>query len=592
MVDTSADKTGLRPEEVPITSKTGVPRGLTVQAFARRADATYNEQLILMGHDLWSHWEVQLLQFLPQDAKSKKAGITQRLVLPALGGVSVYLNNKNLSEVLKEASALGPNGQGGQSPLVVDGLWVLTGKLDGDLQASYVVMRPDLDGRWYAFFMYGTGWSNFAGVNGPCGGVVYPPLWAAAADWNRSSLMPDSSPLPGRCRLSDGEDSLMEGVWDYGSRVFKAAERAKLQNKCPILLNRTADFARQTPGCHAKGDLFMLNTFGGNFCQGNQLSTTPVGESKLHTGVFSYTYRDAWNVHTWLSRLPEPDRALMYVNGTTGKYVIIDASLQFNTTDVKLRMDAALQKAEAYIINLPYEGESKSAIIVAFTTLFIATVSIPQHWNDAIQNQVYKVLTAIPALLHHKAARVAYVGLCRFLASSIVVGPAMFSFLSVVARETGVRIADGYPSISYQGSVGNPHCSNARIGDPGFGLAETVVLKTDVQTWAVVLVCCFSLIALLAATGIAMYGAAMADITQLLPHTGNAVELAHTASASAAFSARASGGGGGGGVSGDGGKHEIAMSSSRGYGANTNSLRIRFRENDRPMDAAVENDVI
>ena len=602
VVDTSVAKPNVTLSEVHISTDSP----LKVQAFARKADATYNDQLLLMGHDLWSHWEIQLLQFSQQDEKSKKAGITQRLMLPAQGGVSDYLNNKNLSELLKEASSLGLNGQGGQS-LVVDGLWLLTGSLDNYLQASYLVMRPDLDGRWYGFFTYGSGvpsvWWNFADVNGPCRDAVYPSLWNAAADWNRSSLMPDLSPLPGGCRLSDGEDTLVEGGWSYGSRVFKAAERAKIQNKCPILLNRTKDFTRQTPGCDGKSSLFILNTFGGNDCQSQQLFTTPVVESKLHSGALGGTYRDAWNVHSLLSRLPESEQVVMHVDvdevpgkAPTGEYVIIDASLRFNTTEAKLRMDAALKKAEAFVLNLQYESGSKSAIIVAFTTLFIATVTIPQHWNDAIQNQVYKVLAAIPALLHHKAARVAYVGLCRFLASTVVVGPAMFAFLTVVARDTGVKIADGYPSISYQGSVGNPDCSSARIGDPGFGVSETVVLDTSVQTWAVVLVCCFSLIALLSATGIAMYGAATADITALMAHRGNAVELAHTASAaasaSAAFSARASGGGGGEGVSGDGGKHEIAMSSSRGYGANTNSLRIRVRENDRPMDASRENDVI
>lgn len=617
VVDTSADKPGVRREEVSFTSNS--PGGLTIQAFARKADATYTDQLILMGHDLWSHWEVQLLQFIPQDDKSKRDGITQRLVLPAVDGVvSKYLDNKNLSEVLKEASSWGATGQGGQPPLVVDGLWLVTGRLDDYLQASYLVMRPDLDGRWYAFFTYGSGnpnaWWNFADhpekVN--CSRAVDPSLWAVAADWNKSSLMPDSSRLPSGCRLSDGEDKLVQDVLSYGSRVFKAEERAKLQNKCPVLLNRTKDFARKTMGCDGKSDLFIINTPGFvvgstmDICQRDQLFTTPVAESMLHSGALRGTYKDAWNVHTLLSKLPESDRFAMHVDvkvpgdAPTGQYVIIDASLQFkidaslqfNTTDVKLRMDKALQKAEAFILTLKYEGESKSAIIVAFTALFIATVSIPQHWNEAIQNQVYKVLAAIPALLHHKAARVAYVGLCRFLASTIVVGPAMFSFLTVVARDTGVRIADGYPSISYQGSVGNPHCNNAMIGEPGFGVSETVVLETSVQTWAVVLVCCLSLIALLAATGIAMYGAATADITKLMAHTGNAVELAQPASAAAAFSARASGSGGGGGVPGEGGKHEIGMSSSRGYGANTNSLRIRVRENDRPMDATLENDVI
>jgi len=219
-----------------------------------------------------------------------------------------------------------------------------------------------------------------------------------------------------------------------------------------------------------------------------------------------------------LSSLSYADKVMMYVDtpgkALTGKYVILDASLQLNITDIKLRMAAALQKAEGVVNNMQYKGESESAIIVAFTTLFIATVTIPQHWNEAIQKRVYQIMGLVPALLNHKVARVAYVGVCRMIASAIVVGPALFSFLTVVARDQGMRIADGYPTIAYQAlpkSAGLP-CTMARIGEtPAFGIAETVVLETAVQTWAVVLVCCLSLVALLAATGMAMWSAASDD---------------------------------------------------------------------------------
>jgi hypothetical protein len=315
------------------------------------------------------------------------------------------------------------------------------------------------------------------------------------------------------------------------------------------------------------------------------LYTTPAVESKLHSGAFGQTYKDAWNVHTILSGMDESQRMLMYVDAPgkeppTGEYVIIDASLRFNATAVDARMATALKHAEAFVLNLQYESESKSAIIVAFTTLFIATVTIPQHWNEAIQRRVYSILAAIPALLKHKGARVAYVGLCRFLASTIVVGPAMFSFLIVVARDQGLRIADGYPSISYQAYIGHPHCVNARlIGEAGFGVAETVVLETNVQTWAVAIVCSLSLIALLAATILSMFAAGTAAS---LPGSHAAEGSPGTGAALVTQFGSSSADHGGVSLEGSGSlRHEgkvLSTPSSLGYGAALNSIRNRTRD--------------
>jgi hypothetical protein len=467
VVDTAATKPGVKEVPGPTTSRHA---GIQVQTFAREANVMYQDQLVMMGHDLWSHWEIQLLQFQANHAEHKD-GLTQRVVIVSREKVSEHMKNKGFAEVLRNASVPAFHGEGGIPTLVLDGMWLLTGHLDDYVQASYLVMRPDLDGRWYGFFTFGTGspnvwWGGLAGVNGICEDKVYPSLYKASADWNASALISASNPLPSGCMLISEEDvKPVEGVYQYGSRAFRAEERAKLLNKCPIYLNRTENYTRTTVGCNGASTLFKLNHWGGG-CHGNQLYTHPVSESKVHVGALRVTYRDAWNVYTALSKVSTDDIKLMYVDDpdrdATGHYVIVDASLQFDVTDLKEQMNAALLKAEAFMLNLKYESESRSAIMVAFTTLFIATVTIPQHWNEAIQKQVYNILAMVPAISNKKAARVAYVGLCRLLASSIVVGPAVFSFLNVVARDTGVRIADGYPTISYESATHPPYMRSSK----------------------------------------------------------------------------------------------------------------------------------
>jgi hypothetical protein len=482
--------------DVPPPQNPTLRRRLNVAAFRRVNTRQHDDELTIYTHDLWSHWlwPVTLAKMRTNEDGSSSAAI-----------LSPPLDRMTFTEQL--------NGKLTQTPVasIIQDAWVVTPRPSGFVMAAYVMWRPDLDRRWFAFATYGVGTttalSAYRDVNGDCASVEAG-MWTSAAKWRNTSVATGLADAP-LCRFLDLPNvtsvDQVGGSWAYaGTTAYGRLQRKRDNNHCPIILDKPkVERDSYVLSCHDDQVLFMLNTYGGDVCRNANYLVHPAVETMLQAGVHDVTYNDAWAYYSNVLRpaAPEGGEPHPLLVNDDDNYVLMDASLQFNVTELWQWQLRALANTERRLHDMTINDDNEATIIVAFTTLLIATISIPQHFNTDMRLKVLgwgRALCAKCGVAPKPAVILAFVGVLRFTASAVVVGPAIFSFLSVMAQESGTHMDTGFPTVVFDGRA-PPACSDARYGEVGIGTFENQLIVTTVQTGAVVAICGLACLAILVA---------------------------------------------------------------------------------------------
>jgi hypothetical protein len=490
-VDRSRDLPGVTVSTVTVPPAANTARfnELKVEAFGRTA-APHEDQLTLYTHDLWSHWRWPVIEARGVRTRSER---TRAIITPHLGRIGDEPASVN--------------------QFMLHDIWTLMPNKNG-LDAAYAMWREDLGGRWYAMPTYGrqtSTWTGYANVNGPCE-QVETDMWALADAWrNLSVATHEQAPT---CEYLDTPniarvDQVGGGWFNAGTRVFDRTQRMDGNNHCPIILGKKEGIDGYVRACDdAQTAIFQYNSWGGG-CLGTHFSMHPSIESLLGVGVDAPTYSTAWDY--FLSKVrdaAEPGQLNPFLidgrNRSTRAgdyYTLLNASLQFDTADLWSRMLKALARTEERVHDLDMD-KNLSTLVIAFSAWLITLMCIPQHFNDEMRLRVMQ-LCKRHCRIRNNTMLIALVAVARVVASAIIVGPALVSFLVVLGQESGARIDDGFPTVSYE-RVNHPACNDARIGQQAIGVIETQTVHTTVDTSAVVAICIVSLAAMSLATWISV----------------------------------------------------------------------------------------
>lgn len=367
---------------------------------------------------------------------------------------------------------------------------------------------------------------NVKDVNGWCSNVLEESLPGVSRGLNASRVArvaPNCKHLRASAVTSPSD---IGGDWANGNAgtVFYAPNQ-RANNRCPVILDTNVSAVAWVPGCSSKKSFaFGLNQWGGDVCQAVNLFTTPLIESRLHAGALESTYIDAWKVFVAVWELPPEQRQHWFIGGNSdpGSFMLADASGQCNTSRVLELQLRELSQVEDIVREAVIVDKAEGAIIVGFTQLFIATVTMIMVWGPSTQEaagafidkfinkvqQCRRPGTASP--VPNPRARMALVLLLRFIVAAAIFGPALFGFISVTAQGTGTTFVDGYPTLRFL-EVGHAPCSNAGIGSPALGITRVATTRIDMQTWAVVVVCVVFGIVLVGATLVTTFMIAKLD---------------------------------------------------------------------------------
>jgi len=337
---------------------------------------------------------------------------------------------------------------------------------------------------------------NVKDVNGWCDNVLQESLPGASRGLNASrvaKVAPYCKHLQATAVTSPSD---IDGEWANAGTVFYAPEQ-RVSNRCPVILNTSVSEFAWIPGCSGK-EAFGLNQWQGDVCQGVNLFTTPLIESRVHTGALESTYVDAWRVFVDVWQLPSEQRQRWFIGGSRdpGYFMLADASGQCNTSRVVELQLRELRQVEDIVREAVIVDKAEGAIILGFTQLFIATVTIIMMWGPTTQEAASAFIEMFLTRVQHccrpgtgsptpnPRARMALLVLLRFISAVAVFGPALFGFITVTAQGTGTTFVEGYPTLRFL-EVGYAACSNARIGSPALGVTRVATTRIDVQTWAV-----------------------------------------------------------------------------------------------------------
>jgi hypothetical protein len=382
------------------------------------------------------------------------------------------------------------------------------------MQATYVVQRPDMGDRWYAFSTVKKGagpdsaWSLFAdGVNGPCQEVVQQ-LWSSAAAWNASTLASD---IPKVCLLSERSTAAQQGSsalemarrgWansgvlplaylNYTTRIYSPAARLAAATQqgllCPLLLQQQLSNITQTlfiQGCDkdtANPLLVYADTWRKAHCRGQRLITTPAVEVRYGAGHLVDTYRTAWAAWSLFRELPEGTKSNFTVDGDPQQepaaagqprseeyYTTVNAALQYNTTDLERILQQQLVRAvEGLVAARPRAGSgalSSGDVVNAFTVLTIAYLNVFRAWPPVTKKHAIIVLDMLlrwcPGIGNIRWVQAAWLGFSRAVSMGIVTGVPLYGFYAVVYRRQGRFMAGDSPRVTYIPVVGQPPCSS------------------------------------------------------------------------------------------------------------------------------------
>jgi hypothetical protein len=148
VVDTFAPKPGVVVRSVVPPKVPSLQRYIKLQAFTRDVERAYDDEVVISGHDLFSHWLFQPITFR-QWQNSSSNGTTpataagpQALVVPTGSEYSDVYKRYNWRAVYDQLKAGGSLAQlVGERPFqrLITGAWVVSPDARGALQATYIV---------------------------------------------------------------------------------------------------------------------------------------------------------------------------------------------------------------------------------------------------------------------------------------------------------------------------------------------------------------------------------------------------------------------------------------------------------------------